>query len=216
MSASNDWLWWMLGGIASVGALVCGMLQYLKWLERSQVFQLPTGLIFIAHGFQVETNRTRKQILVRTDLGRYTQAPMESMGGQEKTGPLQVTLSVLGLRMNVSPVMRVVGKPSGSAQGAATQVATAQCTITFDNIEEKTTVIILNVPAKAGLTFEEFARQIAVWIDKLEERRAKDEAASANLKEETDEQGKTVSGDAEGTTSNELEVSEITSGAQRP
>jgi hypothetical protein len=203
MSASNDWLVWMLGGIASLGTLVYGVFEYLKWLERTQVFQVPTGLVFMAQRFQVETNRTRKHILVRTEWGRYTQAPIENMASQEKSGPLQVTLSALGLRMSVSPVMQEVGKPAGSAQAAAIQVPTGQCTITFDNAEEKVTLVIPKVPAKAGLAFEEFSRQIAVWIEKLEERRAKAEAAAIELTVVTEEPRKMDLGDAEGSAPDE-------------
>jgi hypothetical protein len=187
MSASNEWLWWLLGALASVGVLVYAVFEYLKWVERTQVYQLATGLSFVAHGFQVETHRASKKILVKTGQGQYTQAATESMPAQEKAGALQVSLSALGLRMDVTPVMREAGQ-GATADGVATQVPTGQCSIRFDNSDEKTTVIIPHVSAKVGQAFAEFARPIAVWIDKLEERRAKEEAAKPKPAEVAEDQ----------------------------
>lgn len=166
MSASNEWLWWLLGALAGVSVLVFLVIEYLKWLERTQVYQLPTGLSFVAHGFQVETHRSAKKVIVHTRQGHFSQAAMADVAAQEKSGALQVSLSALGLRMDVSPVMR-------EGRSGEEPVPTGQCTIVFDNTEEKTVVKIPAVPAKVGLAFAEFARPIAVWIDKLEERRPK-------------------------------------------
>lgn len=203
MSASNEWLWWILGAVGGIALCAYLVMEYLKWLERSQVYQLPTGLCFVAHGFQVETHRSGKKVILKTRHGHFAQAAMDDVAAHEKTGPLHVSISALGLRMDVSPVMQE------KAEGEDL-VPTGQCKIVFDNVEEKTVVTIPRVPAKVGLAFAEFARPIAVWIDKLEERRPKPAPAEA-----TDASGEPAQEQADTAAQDEAPINtELTTDAQ--
>jgi len=169
MSVSNEWHWWVLGALVSAGVLTYAVFEYLKWLERTQVYKLPNGLRFVAHGFQIEVNRTGKKIGIKSARGHYKKAQAETAAALEKSGELKVSLLAMGLRTQVAPMLTTSG-----------QTASTQCSIHFDGTEEKVTVIIPFVPNKVGEAFNEFWRQIAVWIEKMEERRAKEEAAKAS------------------------------------
>lgn len=183
MNASNELLWWLLGGFAGLGLLVYATFEYLHWLERTQVYKLANGLRFVAHGFQVEAHRTDKKISINTTRGHYTKVQTETTQVLEQSGPLNVSLSAMGLRMRVEPVLK-----------HASQAAATQCTIHFEGAEEQVTLVIPSVPIKVGDAFTAFSRQIAVWIEKMEERRAKEEAAKASAEAAAEAEGSGAEG----------------------
>lgn len=184
MSASNEWQWWLLGGLVCLGLLAYAAFEYSLWLERTQTYRLANGLRFVAHGFQIETNKTDKRIWIKSTHGHYAKVQTETKAAVEQSGNLRVHLSATGLRMRVAPVLK-----------AASQTAPTQCSIHFESAQEQVRLSIPYVPIKVGEAFTEFWRQIAVWIEKMEERRAQEEAAKASAEATASEEGQGTGGD---------------------
>lgn len=172
MNAVNDSVWWGLGAVMAL--LVIGYLamEYIAWLERCEVLVVPSGLRFVARRLQVEMQRKQARVIVQTSRGHHSQQADPQTPPQETQGALQATFEAVGLRIQVAPEVQKLADQDG-------EKATGYCTLFFDHPDTHTRLTIQRVPRKVAAEFEQFARQTAVWIEKLEARKAKEEADQA-------------------------------------
>lgn len=177
MNAFNDTIWWGLGAIAAL--LVAGYLvmEYIAWLERTEVLMVPAGLRFVARGLQVEMQRSKARVIVQTEKGHYTQQADPQSPPKETQGALTATFDALGLRIKVAPEVQKLPGTEG-------EQATGYCSLFFDGTQVHSRLQIDRVPRKVAVEFEQFAGQAALWIEKLEARKAEQEQAQAEAEAE--------------------------------
>ena len=119
MTEFSTVLWWSLGGVA---VFVGGFLLYLEYGAmqlRTRVQPVPGGLRFVAHDFSVESLTSARELKVKAGKNARYHREHKVLGETEdKIAPLNVTLPLAGLRIEV---MRLSLKsPEEGAAPAAT------------------------------------------------------------------------------------------------
>jgi hypothetical protein len=147
-----DWIWWLIVPVVALGIVGFIVMEYLAYLERTQVITVNGGLRFIAKGLTVEMQRTKHRVLVITRKGHYTHNPSNGELPVIKVGELSAALHAVGLRIEVSV------QPKGP------------CTVLFRGTAEHTTLRIEELSAKVAQEFDAFADQVRLWVDKVEQR----------------------------------------------
>ncbi len=154
MTDFSTLLWWALGGVALfVGAFLLYM-EYGARQLRTRVHPVPGGLRFVAHGFSVESLPTAREIRIKAGSNaRYRREHPALASKEEKNAPLEVTLPLPGLSVDVA---RLSVKPQG--EGAPAR-PTGFCRILFRSSDERLAALLGRNPgAKAEL-----------WLDRVPE-----------------------------------------------
>ena len=177
MNALNDSIWWGLGAVTALLVIGYLVMEYIAWLERTEVLVVNGGLRFVARGLQVEMQRNKERVIVQTARGHYSQQPDKQSPPKVTQGALSATFDAICLRIKVAPeVHKVPGKEG--------QQATGYCSLFFDATNTHSQLRIDHVARKVAADFEQFANQTAIWIEKLEERKAQQDEARAQAEAE--------------------------------
>ena len=183
-------MWWALGGATLLGASVYLYMEYQAYLLKTSVISVPGGLRFVAQGLTVESRHAGKEITITTRNGRYVRQPLS--GGEEvvQSGPLTVTLSAIGLQIEVSRV-------SVNDGDGGTAKATGLSRIVFAATDEplqkalgrsggdRSELRIDRVPDPIASSFQQFANGLRAWIDKVEQQLAAKVAEQRKREQET-------------------------------
>eukprot|EP01030_Chromulinospumella_sphaerica_P023502 gene23502-23535_t len=181
MSGQMDWIWWSLGAIfvTAVAAYLYVELQA-YWL-RTTVVKIPGGHRFEAHGFSVDMLKGAGKVRVKARNAHYSQQAKGEQAAMEKSGALDVTFDALGLRIELSRMVRSVNNPK---PGQETTRPTGWHSMAFQSTEEDAVLRLDHVPTKVADQFISFAKQIQVWVERLEhQRKARQEADDAAKRE---------------------------------
>lgn len=176
-----DWMWWSLGAIfvLVVTAYLYAELQAF-WM-RTSVVKIPGGQRFEAHGFSVDMLRTAGKVRVKARNAHYQQEAHGDQPAMEKSGALDVTFDALGLRIELSRMVRTLTKPKPGQEATR---PTGWHSMAFQATEEYAALRLDHVPTKVADQFIGFAKQIQVWIERLEhQRKAREEAEEAAQRE---------------------------------
>ena len=168
MNALNDSIWWGLGAITALLVIGYLVMEYIAWLERSEILVVPAGLRFVAHGLQVEMQRGAKRVIVQTTQGHYSQKATPQTPAKESHGAFTVTFDAPGLRMQAVPEVQKLPNQGGDK-------ATGYCTLIFERAAAQERLHVDRVPRKVATAFEQFSSQTTIWIEKLEARQAQEE-----------------------------------------
>ena len=172
MDASNYWIWWTVGSVLSLVLIAYLLLEYIAWLERTQVVAVPAGLRFLAHDLQVEMQRGKKRVIVQTQRGHYKQQAHNGVAANEKSGALTATFDAYGLRISATPEMRpATDKDAPRPSGLYT--------LAFDSTQDQSSLHIERIPSVVAADFDNFSQQVILWIEKLEARKAEQDQAAA-------------------------------------
>jgi len=172
MDASNYWIWWIVGSVLSLVLIAYLLLEYIAWLERTQVVAVPAGLRFVARALQVEMQRGKKRVIVQAQRGHYNQQARNGVPALEKTGALTATFEAQGLRFSSTPEMNPgTGKDAPHPSGLYT--------LAFNSTEDQSSLRIERVPSAVAADFEHFSQQVVLWIERLEARKAEQDQAAA-------------------------------------
>jgi hypothetical protein len=160
--------------LAAGGALYFYMELQVRTL-RTRIVDVDGGQRFEANGFYVETQRTAKQVMVQSQFGKCVRTPLAGGEPQLQTGPLDVTLSTAGLRIEVARVTaRVAGQEAPQSTGFCTITLTASDALTHaaQNLPGgfATMLTMERVPELVATSFHNFAGRVRVWVDKIEHR----------------------------------------------
>ncbi len=170
-------LLWALAGAAVLGGCIYLYMEYQSYLLRTSVTSVPGGLRFVAQGLTVESRHSAKEIKVTTKNGRYARQLLAGGDEEVQTGALEVTLSAIGLQIEVSRV--AVKDPKGG-----TAKATGFSRIVFAATDEplqkangrtgghRSELRIDRVPDAIATDFQRFANGLRAWIEKVEQQLA--------------------------------------------
>ena len=127
MNALNDSIWWGLGAVTALLVIGYLVMEYIAWLERTEVLVVNGGLRFVARGLQVEMQRNKERVIVQTARGHYSQQPDKQSPPKVTQGALSATFDRTQLQMaldfaassgvrvgdKVSLIAGVAGNPYG-------------------------------------------------------------------------------------------------------
>ncbi len=143
---------------AGLGGLLLEM--HLRTL-RTQVLQIPGGLLFEAQQFSVQVLRQEQELRVQHVRGLWTPA-----GGAAPSPPqtdrAQRTFAALGFRLEVREGMTQEADP-------ATATGTGHFELTLRGADGSQ-LVLQQVNGAVTKSFEFFFLQVSHWIDKLEQR----------------------------------------------
>jgi len=162
---------WLLGLLSAGAVAGYGVMEFIAWLEHSETVAVPAGFRFVSRHLQVEMQRAKDRVVVRTDRGHFVRQANATQEASDAKGAMTVVLEALGLRIEITPQ-----KPLENA--AVTDVPPRHFSLTFNNAEDHSRLNIPDVPAKIAHDFSAFASQIGLWVEKREARRAQEEAAA--------------------------------------
>lgn len=181
MNGNLEWLWWSLGltFVAVLAAYLHAELQA-YWM-RTSVSKIPGGQRFEAHDFSVDMLRNAGKVRVKARKAHYTQQAQDEQPALDKSGALDVTFDALGLRIELSRMAHTVPNPK---PGQDATRPTGWHSMAFDATEEGAALRLDHVPTKVADEFIGFAKQIQVWVERLEhQRQARQDAEEAAQRE---------------------------------
>jgi len=184
MNGQLDWLWWTLGlaFVATVAIYLYVELQ--AYWARTAVLKTPGGHRFQAHGWSVDMLRKTGKVRIKARHAHYSQQAHGDQPAMDKSGSLDVTFEALGLRIETNRMVRVLANP-GPGQDA--QVLTGSFSIAFNGTEEHAVLRLDHMSARVTDSFASFAKQLQVWVERLEQQRAAQLEAEAAAKREAEE-----------------------------
>lgn len=184
MNGQLDWLWWTLGlaFVATVAIYLYVELQ--AYWARTAVLKTPGGHRFQAHGWSVDMLRKTGKVRIKARHAHYSQQAHGDQPAMDKSGSLDVTFEALGLRIETNRMVRVLANP-GPGQDA--QVPTGSFSIAFNGTEEHAVLRLNHMSARVTDSFASFAKQLQVWVERLEQQRAAQLEAEAAAKREAEE-----------------------------
>jgi hypothetical protein len=155
-----------LGVLVVLGAIG---FEYRMRQMRSKVVQNASGLLFESHQFSLQVQRAKKQIHVESPRGFLTVGISDTPATLSQASRVQRTFEAIGFRTDIKP-------------------STPMETTIFD-IEmtggDGAALKVCKVPQPVVANFEVFARQIHLWIDKLERRAERDRIERLRIEQET-------------------------------
>ena len=170
-------MWWALGVSAVLGGSVYLFIEYQAYLLRTSVISVPGGLRFVSQGLTVESRHAGKEIKVTTKNGRYARQPLAGDDEEVQAGPLAVTLSAIGLQIEVA---RISVKDAGGDKAEATGFSRIVFAATDEPLQialgrsggDRSELRIDRVPDAIAVDFQQFANGLRAWIEKVEQQLA--------------------------------------------
>lgn len=190
-----DYSWWIAVLLTPAALGVIGFFAYVEYQARqikTRVERTPGGLRFVARGWSVEMLRGPQQVVVKAQRGQYHRMPLDGAEARQQEGALEQALPAPGLRIRLEPHTR-----PGVADGPAVPtslivpVLEASDATPLAPVQEggaHHVVRLAPVPAVVAGSFNQFAGQLRVWVDKLDhnlalqvEQEAQRQAAEAAI-----------------------------------
>ena len=177
MTISQFDMGWFIGALVLLVVVAWfGWVEYHAHLLKTRVSNKGGVLRFVAHGWSVEVDRNAQQVHVLARHGHFSHKPLVPPDGQvqeaiaeqqDETAHIDAMLPAPGLRMAVSP-----------GEGAGLCVVEFQASDQLGFAAEGKTggqsylLTLDRVPEPVAASFNQFAGQLRVWVDKLEKRLA--------------------------------------------
>lgn len=176
MGAYMDVFWWVLGATALMGLGVYLHAEWRVYHQRTRVSRNEGGKRFEAHHFLVDIRQAPKRVRVKARHAYYSQDAREGQSALEKTGALDVTFDVQGLRIESLPMPLAL--PPGRA--GQEERPSGLHSLVFHATQEAAVLRVDHVPEKVNQEFMAFAQQIQRWAERIEQQQqAKLEAQEA-------------------------------------
>ena len=185
-------LLWALGGASVLGGSFYLFVEYQAYLLRTSVTSVPGGLRFAARGLTVESRHAAKEIKVTAKNGRYLRKPLAGGDEEVQAGALDVTLSAIGLQIEVSRI--AVKDPEGGA-AKATGFSRVVFLATDQPVQKakghtggyRSELRLDHVPDAIATQFQQFANGLRAWIAKVEQQLATQVAEQRKREQEAAE-----------------------------
>jgi hypothetical protein len=177
MTTSQFDMGWLIGAMVLLLVVAWfGWVEYHAYLLKTRVTNKNGMLRFAAHDWSVEVDRSTQQMRVQARHGYFSRKPLVPAEGQAPEqqaahegggAPTDVTLPAPGLRMAIRPGegagMCVVEFQASDQLGFAAEGKTGG---------ESYLLALERVPEPVAVSFNQFAGQLRVWVEKQERRLA--------------------------------------------
>ena len=209
MADELSWILWGLGAALALGVPLYLYSEWQRYQRHTTVVRIPAGRRFKAHQFTVDMQRKAKKVRIRAREAHFSQQAREAQPAQpaqkalegqpatpgqpavqgqpalERSGALDVTFDAHGLRIEFNRMVRTLSNPQ---PGQEATIPTGWHSISFTGTEEDASLRLDHVPSEVAEQFLLFAKQIQVWVERLEENRRllaeAEEAARIQAEEE--------------------------------
>ncbi len=173
----------VLAGVAA--ALIFGYMEYQVRMLRTSSTRQPGGLLFTSKFLTVGTRNATQEVVVNAPMGWHALGSTPADVVRAPAKALAVVLPAVGLRCSVQ-----------ADPGDRAQVRTERCTITFTAsdpvklealglpVVPAAVVVIDGVPLPVALSFQGFAAQMGMWVERVENRMYLERAAAQKKKED--------------------------------
>jgi hypothetical protein len=170
-----DYSWWITVLLTPAALGIIGFFAYVEYQARqikTRVERISGGLRFVARGWSVEMQRGPQRVVVRAQHGQHRRAALDSGVERQYEGAIQQALPAPGLRIRLEPDMRPgVGDAPAVPTGLLVPVFEASDATPLGPPKEggeQHVVRLAPVPAVVAASFNQFAGQVRIWVDKLD------------------------------------------------
>lgn len=170
-----DYSWWITVLLTPAALGVIGFFSYVEYQARqikTRVERTAGGLRFVARDWSVEMQRGPQKVVVTAQRGHHHRAALDSGVERQHEGAIQQALPAPGLRIRLEPHTRPgVGEAPPVSTGLLVPVFEASDAAPTGPAKEggeKHVVRLAPVPAVVAASFNQFAGQLRLWVDKLE------------------------------------------------
>ena len=183
-AGSGAFIWTVLLVAAVAAALIYAYMEYQVRMLRTTATKLAGGLLFTSKFLTVGTRNASQEVVVNAPMGRHAVEAAASDLARLPKKELAVVLPAIGLLCDV--------KVNDSKPGATAD----RCTISFTTSDAAklealglppapaALVVIDNVPLPVARAFQSFAAQMALWIERVEQRVHLEREAAQRKQEE--------------------------------
>jgi hypothetical protein len=171
----TDYGWWITMLLTPAVVGIVGFFAYVEHQARqikTQVLRTANGLRFVARGWSVEMQRGAQVVVVKALQGQISQTPLEGGEAQVREGGVQQSLPAPGLRIRLEPYTQPgAGDASGKPSGLLVPVFEATDATPQEPAKEGGQIHVVRlapVPSIVAASFNQFAGQVRVWVEKLD------------------------------------------------
>ena len=185
MEGSGTFISIVLVLAAVAAALIYAYMEYQVRMLRTTATKQAGGLLFTSKFLTVGTRNASQEVVVNAPMGRYAVEAVAADLARLPKKELAVVLPAVGLACDVK------------ADSSTTAGKTAdRCTVTFTASDATklqalglpatpaAVVVVDNVPLPVARAFQSFAAQMALWIERVEQRVHQEREAEQRRKEE--------------------------------
>lgn len=177
-------MWWGLGTIFVLAVSAYLYVELRAYRMRAAVLKTPGGQRFEAHGFSVDMLKSAGKVRIRARHAHYSQQANDKQPALEKSGALDVSFDALGLRIELLRMVRTIHNPK---PGQDATLPTGWHSLALQATEEDAVLRLDHVPSPVADQFVGFAKQIQVWVERLEQQRTVRLEAEEAAKRDADE-----------------------------
>jgi hypothetical protein len=170
-----DYSWWITVLLTPAALGVIGFFAYVEYQARqikTRVERSASGLRFVARGWSVEMQRGQQRVLVKAQRGHHRRVALDSGAERQHEGAIAQSLPAPGLRIRLEPHTRPgVGDAPGVATGLLVPVFEASDATPLGPAKEGGEQHVLRlapVSSVVAASFNQFAGQVRLWVDKLD------------------------------------------------
>jgi hypothetical protein len=174
-----DYSWWITVLLTPAALGVVGFFAYVEYQARqikTRVERSASGLRFVARGWSVEMQRGQQRVLVKAQRGHHRRVALDSGAERQHEGAIAQSLPAPGLRIRLEPHTRPgVGDAPGVATGLLVPVFEASDATPLGPAKEGGEQHVLRlapVSSVVAASFNQFAGQVRIWVDKLDQNLA--------------------------------------------
>lgn len=171
----TDYSWWITVLLTPAAVGIIGFFTYVEYHARqikTRVERTATGLRFVAKGWSVEMQRGPQRVLVKAQRGQHRCVTLDGGVERRHDGAVQQALPAAGLRIRLEPHNRPgVGDAPELPTGLLVPVFEASDATPLGPAKEGDEQHVLHlapVPPAVAASFNQFAGQLRLWVDKLD------------------------------------------------
>jgi hypothetical protein len=143
---------------------------------RTRILQVPGGMCFEAKNFSVRVQRKEQAVQVRCVRAVLTTPSARAAPESAKTGRVDRTFAAVGFSVQLRARVKQNPAPSGPKQAGYSDIV-------FRGADD-TRLTIEQVNGTVAASFEYFALQVRLWVDKLERRAERERVQRLRSEEE--------------------------------
>jgi hypothetical protein len=169
-----DYSWWITVLLVPATLGIVGFFAYVEYNARqikTRVERTKGGLRFVARGWSVEMQRSPQRVIVKAQHGHHRRMALDGGAARQYEGAVEQALPAPGLRIRLEPHTRPgIGDAPAVPTGLLVPVFEASDATPLEPAKEGGQQHVLRlapVPSVVAASFNQFAGQLRVWVDKL-------------------------------------------------
>jgi hypothetical protein len=170
-----DYSWWITVLLVPAALAVIGFFAYVEFNARqikTRVERTAGGLRFVARGWSVEMQRGPQRVMVKAQRGHHRRIPLDGGAERKYEGAIAQGLPATGLRIRLEAHTRPgVGDAPAVVTGLLVPVFEASDATPLGPVKavgEQHVLRLAPVPSTVAASFNQFAGQLRLWVDKLD------------------------------------------------